>query len=186
MKSALRSAATSDGSAATWLAAVPFVVVMVVFAGIYVGVADRLPDPLATHFRGERADGFSSVPGFLTESLALLLALGSVFGLLIHLRVPAPDIPWLIAGCYVTAAGLGHVLCGTLLANAGVSDASAVREPWWQLPVGLGVALFAGALGRLLAGAAPPRPPQEPGATSRLDLPAGTTAGWSRTISSPR
>ncbi|MFE7780654.1 DUF1648 domain-containing protein [Streptomyces nigrescens] len=185
MKSALRSPSPSDGSARTWLAAVPFVVVIVVFAGIYMGVADRLPDPLATHFRDERADGFSSVPGFLTGSLALLLALGSVFGLLIHLRVPAPHIPWLIAGCYFTSAELGYVFCETLLANADVSDASAVREPWWQLPVGLGVALFAGALGRLLAGAAPPWPRRAPGATSRLDVPAGTTAGWSRTISSP-
>ncbi|MEU8787071.1 DUF1648 domain-containing protein [Streptomyces sp. NPDC048637] len=156
----------------------------VAFVGIYVGVADRLPDPLATHFRGARADGFSSVQGFLTESLAVLLVLGCVFGLLFQVRVPVPDVPWLIAGCFATAAGLGHSLCGILLANAGVGDASAVRGPRWQLAVGLGVALLAGAVGRLLAGAAPPQPRRARGATPRLDLPAGTTAGWSRTISS--
>ncbi|MGY5126167.1 DUF1648 domain-containing protein [Streptomyces nigrescens] len=185
MKSALRSASPSDGSARTWLAVIPFIVVIMAFAGIYMGVADRLPDPLATHFRGERPDDFSSVQGFLTVSLAVLLVLGSVFGLLVQLRVPAPDVPWLIAGCYATAAGLGYVLCVTLLANADVSDASAVRESPWQLAVGLGVALLAGGLGRLIAGAVPPQPRRAHGATPRLDLPAGTTAGWSRTISSP-
>ncbi len=76
-------------------------------------------------------------------------------------------------------------MCLMLLANVDVTDASAVRQPQWQTAVSLGVTLLAGALGRLLAGAAPPPPRRARGATPRLDLPAGTTAGWSRTISSP-
>ncbi|MFF3544184.1 DUF1648 domain-containing protein [Streptomyces platensis] len=185
MKSASsRSLAPSNGAALTWIAVVPFLVVIMAFAGVYVGVADRLPDPVATHFRGEHADGFSSAQGFLAVALAVLLVLGCAFGLLVQLRASAPDVPWLIASCYAAAGGLGYGLCTTLLANADVGDASDVRAPWWQWAVALGVALLAGALGRLLAGAAPAQSPRGHGATPRLDLPDGTTAGWSRIISS--
>ncbi|MFE1172415.1 DUF1648 domain-containing protein [Streptomyces sp. NPDC058773] len=185
MKSVIRSAAPLTVTARTWVAVIPFLVAIAAFAGVYVGVADRLPDPLASHFGGGGGvNDYSSVQGFLVGSLAVLLVLGCVFGLLVQLRVSAPDVPWLIAGCYATAAALGYALCMTLLANAGVADASAVRTSRWQMAVDLGVALLAGALGRLLAGSVPARPRRAPGATPRLDLPDGTTAGWSRTISS--
>ncbi|MEU8682839.1 DUF1648 domain-containing protein [Streptomyces sp. NPDC048611] len=185
MKSVIRSAAAWGGSVRVWMGAAPFLVVVVVFAGVYGGVADRLPDPLATHFRDGAADGFSSAQGFLAVGLAVPLVLGCALGALVQLRVSAPDVPWLIAGCYASAAALGYALCGTLLANAGVGDASAARVTEQQAVLGTGVALLAGgALGRLLAGAVPPQPRRASGATPRLDLPAGTAAGWSRTISS--
>ncbi|MFG2825970.1 DUF1648 domain-containing protein [Streptomyces sp. NPDC048434] len=151
---------------------------------LYAGAAGRLPDPLASHFAGGRADGFSSVPGFLAGCLAVLLVLGVGCGLFVQLRAHTPEVPWLIAGSYATAAALGYAMCRTLLANVDAADAAAVRIPQWQPAVDLGVALLAGALGRLLAGAAPPPPRRARGATPRLDLPDGTTAGWSRTISS--
>ncbi|MGW9428769.1 DUF1648 domain-containing protein [Streptomyces decoyicus] len=184
-KSALRSVRPSTGPRRVWIAVLPFVVVILTLGGLYAGVAGRLPDPLATHFGGNRADGFSSAQDYLAGCLAVLLAFGVGSGLLVRLRVHAPEVPWLIATSYATAAVLGCSMCLTLLANVDVTDASAVREPQWQTLVSLGVALPAGALGRLLAGAAPPPPRRARGETPRLDLPAGTTAGWSRTISSP-
>ncbi|WP_329172261.1 DUF1648 domain-containing protein [Streptomyces decoyicus] len=185
MKSALRSTRPSTGPLRVRIAILPFVVVIMALGALYAGLAGRLPDPLATHFDGGRADGFSSAHGYLAGCLAVLLVLGVGSGLLVQLRVHTPEVPWLIATSYATAAGLGYVMCLMLLANVDVTDASAVRQPQWQTAASLGVTLLAGALGRLLAGAAPPPPRRARGATPRLDLPAGTTAGWSRTISSP-
>ncbi|GFE03892.1 hypothetical protein Scani_01600 [Streptomyces caniferus] len=185
MKSAPRAAFSSAGPRRTWMAAFPFLVVIMTLGGLYAEVAGRLPDPLAGHFDGGRANGFSSAPGFLAGCLAVLLVLGVGSGLLVRLRGHAPEVPWLIAASWATAAGIGYSICRTLLANVDVADAAAVREPQWQTAVGLGVALLAGALGRLLAGAAPLPPRRAAAATPRLDLPDGTTAGWSRTISSP-
>ncbi|MGW9173436.1 DUF1648 domain-containing protein [Streptomyces decoyicus] len=181
----MRSVRPSTGPLRVWITVLPFVVVILTLGGLYAGVAGRLPDPLATHFGGNRADGFSSAQDYLAGCLAVLLAFGVGSGLLVRLRVHAPEVSWLIATSYATAAVLGCSMCLTLLANVDVTDASAVREPQWQTLVSLGVALPAGALGRLLAGAAPPPPRRARGETPRLDLPAGTTAGWSRTISSP-
>ncbi|MFC9230796.1 DUF1648 domain-containing protein [Streptomyces decoyicus] len=185
MKSALRFARPSTGPVRVWIAVLPFVVAIITLGALYAGVAGRLPDPLATHFDGDRADGFSSAQDYLAGCLALFLVFGVGSGLLVRLRVHTPEVPWLIATSYATAAVLGCSMCLTLLGNVDVTDASAVREPQWQTLVSLGVALAAGALGRLLAGAAPPPPRRARGETPRLDLPAGTTAGWSRTISSP-
>ncbi|MEX2970824.1 DUF1648 domain-containing protein [Streptomyces sp. C184] len=185
MKSVLRSVPPLTDRPRTVIAAGPFLAVIVAFAGIYTAVSGRLPDPLATHFRyGGQADGFTSVQGFLTGSLALFLLLGAVVGFLIQLRPDAPEAPWVIAGGYATAAAIGYAVCVTLLSNADAADVSAVRVPQWELFLSFAVALGAGALGRLLAGAAPAAPRRPRGAVSRLDLPAAATAGWSRTISS--
>ncbi|MFI2184172.1 DUF1648 domain-containing protein [Streptomyces sioyaensis] len=186
MKSVLRSVPPLTGRLRTVIAAGPFLAVIVAFAGIFAAVSGRLPDPLATHFRyGGQADGFTSVQGFLTGSLALFLLLGAVVGFLVQVRPNAPEVPWVIAGGYATAAATGYAVCVTLLSNADAADVSAVRVPQWELFLSLAVALCAGALGRLLAGAAPASPRRPRGVVSRLDLPAAASAGWSRTISSP-
>ncbi|MGW7574612.1 DUF1648 domain-containing protein [Streptomyces sp. NPDC054765] len=145
-----------------------------------------MPEPLAIHFGDSgRADGFSSARGFLTFVLTLLLVIGAVFGLLVQLPEPSAGTPWLIAGGYAAAAAIGYASCLTLFGNAGATDTSAVRLPLWELAMTLAVALLAGTLGRLLAGPAPRPPDRAAGEAPRLDLPAGMSAGWSRTISSP-
>ncbi|MFI6766112.1 DUF1648 domain-containing protein [Streptomyces sp. NPDC050355] len=168
------------------VAVFPFVVAAATAAAVHASVSTRLPDPLATHFDDTgRADDFSSTHGFLTGTLLALVALGAVFALLSRVPKLATAAPWVIATGYAVAAGLGYALCLTLLGNAGAADASAVRLPLWQVLLTLPVALLAGVLGHLLAGVAP-RPPRRPtGDAPRLDVPAGTAAGWSRTISSP-
>ncbi|SEE26193.1 hypothetical protein SAMN05428945_6964 [Streptomyces sp. 2224.1] len=187
MKSAPRSSAPSKARPWALIAVLPFVAAAVAVAVAYFSLSARLPEPLATHFGGVgvRVDGFTSARGFLTFTLTLLLVFGTVFGLLVRLPEPSEWTPWLVAGGYALAAAIGSVTCGTLFANVGATDTSAVRLPLWELAVTLAVALLAGALGRLLAGPAP-RPSGRPaGEGPRLDLPAGTSAGWSRSISSP-
>ncbi|MEE4422019.1 DUF1648 domain-containing protein [Streptomyces bugieae] len=181
-----RSGLASKGPWWALIAAFPFVAVLTTVVLVYVAVADRLPEPLATHFAtGGRADGYGTAQDLLTLVLALLLISGAVFGALLQVRAFRPATPWLIAGGFATAAGIGYPSCLTLFLNDGVADASTVRLPLWQLPVALVVALAAGALGRLLAGAPPRQPDPASGGAPRLDLPAGTTAGWSHTVSSP-
>ncbi|MEU9123549.1 DUF1648 domain-containing protein [Streptomyces sp. NPDC048506] len=152
---------------------------------VYVSVSTRLPEPLATHFGvSGRADGYSSTHGFLTGCLGVLLVLGTAFGLAAQARRFADAAPWLVVTGYATAAGIGYPLCLTLLHNADVTDAATVRLPLWQVAVTLAVALLAGAVGWLLAGRSARSPQRAAGDAPRLDLPAGTTAGWSRTIGS--
>ena len=90
MKSALRSTRPSTGPLRVWIAVLPFVVVIMALGALYAGLAGRLPDPLATHFDGGRADGFSSAHGYLAGCLAVLLVLGVGSGLLVQLRVHSP------------------------------------------------------------------------------------------------
>ncbi|MEV7380551.1 DUF1648 domain-containing protein [Streptomyces lydicus] len=186
MKSSPHPAPRSTGRLRPLIAAVPFLAVLAATVVVYVSVSARLPDPLATHFGTDgRADGFTSPQGFLTGCLAVLLVLGIGFGLPAGLREPSAGTPWLIAGGFATAAALGYLICLTLLGNAGAPDGAAVRLPMWQMAVALGLAVPAGALGRLLAGPAPRPTEQAEGEAPRLDLPGATAAGWSRTISSP-
>ncbi|KOG38969.1 hypothetical protein [Streptomyces decoyicus] len=70
MKSALRSARPSNGAPRAWIAVLPFVVVIMALGALCAGVAGRLPDPLATRFDGDHADGFSSAHGYLAGCLA--------------------------------------------------------------------------------------------------------------------
>ncbi|MFF4605091.1 DUF1648 domain-containing protein [Streptomyces sp. NPDC001339] len=193
MKSAPRPAARPTGPLRLLVAVLPFGAAIAAVVAVHASVSTRLPDRMAVHFgAGGRADDYSSSQGFLTGCVAVLLVLGIVSGLLTLLRAPAAAMPWLIATMYTIAASVGSGMCLLLLANANAevtdADASAVRLPAWpHMAVMLAAALVAGVLGYLLAGGAPRRPSrQEPGDDApRLDLPAGTTAGWSRAISSP-
>ncbi|MFD8544215.1 DUF1648 domain-containing protein [Streptomyces sp. NPDC059649] len=181
-----RSGAASNGPLRALIAAFPFVAALVTVVLVYAVVAGRLPQPLATHFgEGGRADGYGTGQDLLTMALGLLAVFGAVFGALLQARAFRSASSWLIAGGYATAAGIAYPSCLTLLLNDGVADASAVRLPLWHVPLILAAALVAGVLGRLLAGAPPRSPHPASGGAPRLDLPAGTAAGWSRTISSP-
>lgn len=191
MKSAPRSSPTSKARPWALITVLPFVAAAAAIVVVYFSISARLPEPLATHFGddGARVNGFTSARGFLTLTLTLLLVFGAVLGLLARLPEPSEGTPWLIAGGYALAAGIGYFTCLTLFGNAGATDTSAVRLPLWELAAGLVFALLAGALGRLLAGPAPRPSDRAAGRTAgeapRLDLPAGMSAGWSRTISSP-
>ncbi|GAB7030385.1 DUF1648 domain-containing protein [Streptomyces sp. NPDC021749] len=181
-----RSGSALNGPRRALIAAFPFVAALTTVVLVYAAVADRLPEPLATHFGdGGRADGYGTAQDLLAMPLGLLVVFGAVFGALLQVRAFRPASSWLITGGYATAAGIAYPGCLTLLLNEGVAEASAVRLPWWHLAAIPAAALAAGALGRLLAGAPPRQPAPESGRAPRLDLPAGTAAGWSRTISSP-
>ncbi|MFG2207319.1 DUF1648 domain-containing protein [Streptomyces sp. NPDC048638] len=185
--SARRRAGAASGPVRNWLAAFPFVAALASFAGVYAAVFERLPEPLATHFRSDgRTDGYASVQGFLTGMLVMLLVLGVGLGVLVQLRRTAPGIRWSISAGWGVAALSGYLACLTLLVNAGVTDASEVRLPFWQVGVAMAAGVLCGGLGWLLAGPDErPAAHQPSGTERRLALGGGEAAGWSRCVSSP-
>ncbi|MEV0371776.1 DUF1648 domain-containing protein [Streptomyces sp. NPDC050636] len=169
-----------------WTAVVPFLVVIVAIAGVLTQVSGRLPDPLATHFGADgRPNGYSSVRGFVTASLLVLLLLAVGSGVLAQLRRTAPVTRWVISAGWGSAAMLGLPVCLTLLGNAHAEDADAVRLPMWLVAVALGAAVLAGALGWLIAGPDARTAAASSGGAPRLALADGESARWSHTVSSP-
>ncbi|MFB7634965.1 DUF1648 domain-containing protein [Streptomyces sp. NPDC056149] len=167
-----------------WIAALPFILATVLLGGCYALLAGRLPERMATHFAFDgRPDGYSSPQVFVLACLVPLLGLGAGTVLLVQRGLPARSVRWTIVTGYFTAGLLGHLGVLTLLRNAGAAP-DGVRLSGWQLAVALAVGVAVGGLGWLLAGADPESPRPEAGTAHRLHLPAGTRAGWTRTISS--
>ncbi|MCB5906579.1 DUF1648 domain-containing protein [Streptomyces pinistramenti] len=186
MKTAAPFTRPVTGSLRVATALFPFLAAMAVVAGIHHKVADRLTDPLATHFdiRG-KADGFTSVQGFLTGTLLILVLLGAGSAVFVGRKRPAPAARWVIGTGWGIAATVALPTSLTLLANAHADRAESARLPLWELAAVLAAGVAAGALGWLLAGPEPRPQPPRPGAAPRLALGAGERAGWTRTVGSP-
>ncbi|MFI0264633.1 DUF1648 domain-containing protein [Streptomyces sp. NPDC017056] len=171
------------------IAVLPFLLAVAVVTAVFWALRDRLPDPLAVHFTADgNSDDFASPAAFLTAWLGMPVVSGAVIGALVLRDEAAGALRWVIGVGYGMAAVFGYLGVVTLLGNADAGDASAVRIPLWHLGAMLGVALLAGAVGRLCAGrdrvrADAVRGPSE--AVPSLALADGESAGWSRTVSSP-
>ncbi|WP_399084436.1 DUF1648 domain-containing protein [Streptomyces sp. BBFR2] len=170
------------------IAAFPFLVAVAVVVGVHHQTADRLPDPLATHFGASgAADGFTPARGFLLGTVLTLLVLGAGCAVLTRVRRLAQAVPWVLALGWSLAALLAVPACMTLLANAEAGRADAVRVPLWEVLLVVAAGLLAAAVGLWLGGPIPrarPRPPGPQGAP-RLALGAEESAGWTRTTGSP-
>lgn len=186
METAPRSAPSSTSPLRPWIAVFPFAAAILSVVAVHRSVAGRLPDPLATHFGVDgRADGYSTVQGFLTGCLLGLVALGAGCVGWAALRRTAAPTRWVITAGWGLAAMLAWPACTTLLGNARAVDAAATRLPFWHLAVALGAGALAGALGWLLAGPDARPEPVAPGAAPRLTLTGSESAGWSRAVRSP-
>jgi Protein of unknown function (DUF1648) len=175
----------------TLLAAVPQLIAVVPAVVLLTTAADRLPDPIASHFGPTgTADGFSSRGGSLVAIAALgagvALALG--FAAAFTAR-PAPgsrkDLArWFTGIAWAAAAFLGTVLWNAVAANLDLADAAAAVLPSTSFLFAVLAAAVAGPVGALLAprtqgaGAAPPPVRATPlGATERIS--------WSRSAGAP-
>ncbi|GAA0924682.1 hypothetical protein GCM10009575_022050 [Streptomyces rhizosphaericus] len=173
----------------------PFVLAWAVVVATFVGLRDRLPDPLATHFGADgKADGFTGTGAFLSVVTAVLLGSG-LLTLVPTLRLTKGlgAQRFAVALGYGMSGLLGYAFAFLLFANANAdadvdaTRASRVSLPLWQLGIALAVAVVMGALGVLLASrdAASAAGPGKGAAAPRLPLAEGEVATWTRSVGSP-
>ncbi|WP_459547710.1 SdpI family protein [Nocardia sp. X0981] len=170
------------------LSAVPNIVLLA-------AAADRLPDPLATHFGAYGADGFTGRVTIMVVSAALGIGVAVLFAAILVAGVRSgkpprtPDSPFdQIRFLVATAWGVGGFL-GTLTLGATIANLDAVDVTRVTLPVSAFVAAVA--IGILFAAAgwliAPDTPVAEAARSSARPLALGPTerVSWSRRVSSP-
>ncbi|MGW1297931.1 DUF1648 domain-containing protein [Streptomyces sp. NPDC002533] len=170
------------------LAALPFVLALLIDLALYAVIADRLPDRLAVHFdAGGSANGHTSFTAYLLYTLPSLLVLGALWVFIaLKGRLHGRAHQWLIGGGFAVAAFLGYLLIAVLFVNVDVPDGGSAGFPLWHIAVALGAAALAGALGLPLSRLVPP--PEEdprdrdPAARERIVLADGEVAAWGRGI----
>ncbi|MEV5980995.1 DUF1648 domain-containing protein [Streptomyces sp. NPDC052114] len=165
------------------LTAVPFVVAVVAYVGVFLAHYDRLPDRIATHFSGGgTADDFMSRTTALWFGAGMLAGLGLLFSVLALSAKEPTQARTAVAIGAGTAATVAYPLIVTVLANADTTDPAGVRMPLWHLAVLVLAGLAAGALAWWLIGRGP-RPAPAPSAPP-LPLADGEAAVWSRPMTS--
>ncbi|SBV01580.1 hypothetical protein YW5DRAFT_06702 [Streptomyces sp. Ncost-T6T-1] len=169
------------------LAALPFVLALLIDLTLYAGIKDRLPDRLAVHFdAGGSANGYTSFSSYLLYTLPSLLVLGALWAFIaVKGRLHGRADRWFIGGGFAVAAFLGYLLIAVLFVNVDVPDGGSAGFPLWHIAVALAAAALAGALGALLSRLVPlpedPRDP-DPATRERLVLADGEVAAWGRGI----
>ncbi|MBW0118008.1 hypothetical protein [Pseudonocardia abyssalis] len=150
---------------------------------VLVTAADRLPDPLASHFALDgTADGFTG-HGWL---LVVLLGLAGSLAVVSWATLNSPHVPGrrvVVGASWATATLLGVVTWSATAANLDLADAAdAVLPPWW-FAVGLGAGAVVGAVAYRFA---PPSPPagRTDVMTPAVRLGATEQVSWSRTATS--
>ncbi|MEV3861067.1 hypothetical protein AB0J38_43000 [Streptomyces sp. NPDC050095] len=161
--------------------AAPCVLAALVVGGVYLGVRERLPDPIATHFPGSGApDGFGSGGGFVGVAVGVLLGMGVLMGALGGFQ-QAGAARWIPPLSWAAAGLTGSVMVSALVVNSGVADAHDVRMPVWHLGIGCAVAVAAGCAGWLIARGWPGGPVgRGVGPAGRLTLGETESAVWVR------
>ncbi|MFJ3584638.1 DUF1648 domain-containing protein [Streptomyces sp. NPDC090127] len=157
-------------------AALPFALALALHLTLLGVLADRLPEPLATHFGVDgRADGWTGLTPYALLGSALLLTLGAGWTVLVRRGA--------LWGAWSTAGATGALMALLVRNNLDIADATQVVSPLVDLTVAAGAggiaALVGWALTRLV-----PVDPELPGSQERTGetLPLGPSevAGWSR------
>ncbi|NKY34009.1 hypothetical protein HGA13_13110 [Nocardia speluncae] len=157
--------------------------------------ADRLPDPIATHFGTDGADGFTGRVPTMFISAGLGLGLGLLFALVLVLgarsgKLVRPDesahdpIRFMVATAWGVGAFLGVLMFAGTVANLDAADARQVGLPVLAFVAAAAIGLLLAAVGWLTA----PRTPVSAGTPYRVrPLPLSPTerVSWSRRVSSP-
>ncbi|RMI30456.1 DUF1648 domain-containing protein [Streptomyces triticirhizae] len=165
------------------LVVLPHLAAIGILTAVAIGVRDRLPDRVATHF-----DGGGTADGFLSREALLALALGTLVfqGLALGVALWRGRGPMRRLTAAL-GAGLpvftGTLLVTSLLVNVDVADPTDVRLPLWWLPVALGGGALVGLGAWRLVGSGP-RTRERPGRSSVLRLEPGESAVWSRHVGS--
>ncbi|WP_280424069.1 hypothetical protein [Nocardia carnea] len=177
------------------LAGLPPILFAVPNLVLLAAAADDLPDPLATHFSADGADGFTGRVATMGIAAALALGFGALFAAMLVAanRKGAPERRpdttldpnrLLVSSAWGVGALLGVLLFASTRANLGLTDPAQATLPGWMFPVAAVVALLSGALGWLIA---PSSPVAESSPAPAAPLAIGRTerVSWSRRTVSP-
>jgi hypothetical protein len=152
-------------------------------AAVAWGWRDELPDPVASHWSGARADGFMSLEADLAVMVgtaALLVALATATGLRAGQSASTRRLSAALS------VGLGAMLAvlvtGSLAAQRGLADAATAPAPGTPTALGVAAMVGLGALTWFLVPGDPPSPARDavPADAPRLPLGAGERAVWLR------
>jgi hypothetical protein len=175
------------------LAAVPHLPAQLPACALLVLAADRLPDPVASHFAlGGTADGFTGRVALLGVQIGLALFLTVLFGVLAgsarggRSATGRYDGGRLTAGVsWGVAVLVGVITYGAASANLDLADAAdAVLSPGW-LAAGLGAGAAVGWLVHRLTPASPTTAAPAPTAAPAVEVGETERVSWSRTVVSP-
>ncbi|WP_097866063.1 DUF1648 domain-containing protein [Streptomyces sp. rh34] len=179
---------TSKNLGRATLAALPFVLALLVDLVLHVTVKDRLPARLAVHFdAGGSADGYMGITAHLLYTVTSLSVLGAAWAFIaVNGKLHGRAHRWFIGGGFAVAAFLGYLLIAVLFVNVDAPEnGPAGGFPLRHIAVALGVAVLAGALGLLASRLVPvPDGPRDgdPASRERIALADGEVAGWARGI----
>ncbi|WP_282696323.1 DUF1648 domain-containing protein [Streptomyces sp. CC208A] len=165
------------------LTALPFVLAAALCLVLIAVWADRLPDPLATHFTvGTGApDDYTGRTAFAAVCAGTLLVLGAAWTVFTQRGA--------LWGAWLTAGLLGTLFVLLVRDNLDAADPADVRSPLSNLAVALAVGAVLALAGHALSRLVPPEDATANGTdiepdAPRLDLGAGEVAGWSRATAS--
>ncbi|WP_058854425.1 DUF1648 domain-containing protein [Nocardia jinanensis] len=177
------------------LAGLPPILAIVPDIVLLAAAADRLPDPLATHFGADGADGFTGrVPAiFVSAGLGAGLAIVFAATLLIGVRRGTPlrradsaadPIRLLVGTSWGVGGFVGVIMLAATIANLDVPDPAQVTLSGWAFAIAALAGLVLGAAGWIAAPASPVTTaapaPAEPLAIGRTER-----VSWSRRAASP-
>lgn len=177
---------TSKNLGRATLAALPFVLALLVDLVLYVTVKDRLPARLAVHFdAGGSTDGYIGITAHLLYTVTSLFVLGALWSFIaVNGKLYGRAHRWFSGGGFAVAAFLGYLLTAVLFVNVDAPEGGpADGFPLRHIAVALGAAVVAGALGVLLSRLVPvPEGPRDGDAAvrERIALADGEVAGWAR------
>ncbi|RPK91342.1 MULTISPECIES: DUF1648 domain-containing protein [Streptomyces] len=179
---------TSKNLGRATLAALPFVLALLIDLTLYAAVEDRLPDRLAVHFdAGGTADGYTGSTAYLLYAVLALLALGALWAFIaVSGKLHGRAHRWFTGGGFGVAAFLGYLLVAVLFVNVDAPEGGpADGFPLRHIAVALGAAAVAGALGLLLTRLVPvPEDPRDGDSAvrERITLADGEVASWARGV----
>ncbi|MFI7291824.1 DUF1648 domain-containing protein [Streptomyces anulatus] len=179
---------TSKNLGRATLAALPFVLALLVDLVLHVTVKDRLPARLAVHFDADgSANGYMGITAHLLYTVTSLLVLGALWAFIaVNGKLYGRAHRWFIGGGFAVAAFLGYLLTAVLFVNLDAPEGGpADGFPLRHIAVALGAAVLAGALGLLSSRLFPaPDDPRDgdPASRERIALADGEVAGWARGI----
>ncbi|WP_432932197.1 DUF1648 domain-containing protein [Microbispora sp. CA-135349] len=166
------------------------VLVAAVLVAVPLAFADRLPDPLATHWGASgRPDGSMAFGAFVLFPVVLWAVVAGLVGAGVAARartlVRRAPRAWACAGLAWAGGFVVLIQVFTIAANLDRGDWTRAANMSWQVAVVVAAPLVLGALGRLAGRRGPDVSPAAPQPGALIDLDPGKRPVWVSTTAAP-